>query len=183
MEIFKKTVENHPSIMMVWHNRLAILPNFFWDYCPKFDYTAFVSESRDGQWLAKAIESAKNGFTIRVPGEKKQEAVRAFIKAVRPNNILIITPDGPKGPRYEVKPGIAFSAKASKAKVIPFSWSASKFWRVSSWDRTLFPKPFSKIVFEFGEPIDLDKKQSREESIELLKNKLNELKDSVTMSL
>jgi lysophospholipid acyltransferase (LPLAT)-like uncharacterized protein len=155
LEQFYEKVKQHPSIIILWHNRVVLGPNFFGDFCaPTSNYTAYVSHSRDGEWLALAIESFKNGFTIRVPKRNKHESLRAFIKTLK-TSILLITPDGPKGPKYKIKPGVIFAASTAKAQLFPFSWSASKYWQLKSWDKLKVPKPFGRIVIGLGEPFFL----------------------------
>lgn len=165
LEQFYAKVKQHPSIIILWHNRVVLGPNFFGEYCaPTSNYTAYVSHSRDGEWLALATESFKNGYTIRVPKRNKHESLRTFIKTLK-NSILLITPDGPRGPKYKIKSGVVFAASVAKAQIFPFSWSASKSWQLKSWDKLKIPKPFGRIVIGFGDPFFLhtEKNMSLEE--------------------
>ena len=86
----------------------------------------------------------------------------------------------PRGPKYRVKPGIVFAARESAAPIVPFSWSASKAWRLNSWDQMLIPKPFSTIKVVFGSPIVFEKNsaQTIEESTKLLEDALMSLETS-----
>ncbi len=187
LERFYEKVNEHPTIIMLWHNRIVLGPNFFGEYMePTSNYTAYVSNSRDGEWLALATESYKNGFTIRVPKFDKHKSLREFIKTLK-KSIVLITPDGPLGPAYQIKPGVIVAAQVSKAQIFPFSWSASKYWRFSSWDRMIIPKPFSKIVIGYGEPffVSTDKSlpiaskvQRAEETLNNFKKELNERLDA-----
>lgn len=152
LERFYKTVKKHPTIIMLWHNRVVLGPNFFGEYMERSsNYTAYVSQSRDGEWLALATESYPNGYTIRVPKLDKYKSLREFIKTLK-KSIVLITPDGPLGPKYKVKSGVIVAANISRAQIFPFSWSASKCWRLKSWDQMMIPKPFGKIVIGYGEP-------------------------------
>src|SRR5262249_41681403 len=69
------------------------------------------------------------------------------------SDVIIITPDGPRGPRYIAKPGIAAAACETGAHVVPFSWTATRFWQLGTWDKMLLPKPFSTLLVTFGDPI------------------------------
>ncbi|MCH9632836.1 MAG: hypothetical protein S4CHLAM6_11790 [Chlamydiae bacterium] len=185
LEGFYEQVDQHPSIIMLWHNRVVLGPNFFGEYMePSSNYTAYVSNSRDGEWLALATESYKNGFTIRVPKFDKHKSLREFIKTLK-KSIVLITPDGPVGPAYQIKPGVIVAAQVAKAQIFPFSWSASKYWRFSSWDRMIIPKPFGKIVIGYGEPFFIDPKKeiSISEKIKHAEERLTSFKEKLNRHL
>jgi len=63
---------------------------------------------------------------------------------------VLITPDGPRGPAYELGPGIVFLAQKSGAAVVPANMEYSSCWRVKSWDRFVLPRPFAKVRVIFG---------------------------------
>ncbi len=62
-------------------------------------------------------------------------------------------PDGPRGPRHVLKAGIIAIAQKSRAAILPVTFACSRAWRLKSWDRFTLPKPFSKTVALYGEPI------------------------------
>ena len=64
----------------------------------------------------------------------------------------VITPDGPRGPAYELGQGIIFLAQQSGAEVVPLNMEYSSCWRVKSWDRFILPRPFSTVRVIFGPP-------------------------------
>lgn len=185
IERFYETVKKHPTIIMLWHNRIFLCPNFFGEYMePTSNYTAYVSKSRDGEWLALATESYKNGFTIRVPKFNKHTSLKEFVKTLK-KSIVLITPDGPTGPVYKIKPGVIVAAQLAKAQIFPFSWSASKYWRIKSWDQMIIPKPFGKIVIGYGEPffISSDPQMSLDAKTAEAEDKLNHFKNDITKRL
>jgi lysophospholipid acyltransferase (LPLAT)-like uncharacterized protein len=59
--------------------------------------------------------------------------------------------DAPKGPAHVAKSGIIFLAKISGLPLLPIMWSADRYWRLRSWDRTIIPKPFSRIVLLYSD--------------------------------
>ena len=59
--------------------------------------------------------------------------------------------DAPRGPRFVSKPGIIYLAKRTGIPIIPVIWSADRFWKLQSWDRTIIPKPFSQLVAIFAD--------------------------------
>jgi lysophospholipid acyltransferase (LPLAT)-like uncharacterized protein len=64
----------------------------------------------------------------------------------------VITPDGPRGPAYELGPGIIFLAQKSDAAVLPMNLEFSRCWRLGSWDRFIVPRPFSKVRILINPP-------------------------------
>lgn len=150
---FVECAKKSACILSLWHNRLAILPEVLNRFTQQMTFTAVVSKSRDGEPLAIVVNSYKIGKTIRVAHDNRHGALRTLIDHLKANrDILVITPDGPRGPRYEVKPGIVIAAKMSGAQIVPFGWIADKCWRMNTWDGFLLPKPFSTIQVFFGEP-------------------------------
>ena len=65
---------------------------------------------------------------------------------------VVITPDGPRGPAYELGAGIIFLAQKSGAAVLPVNMEYSTCWRIKSWDRFIIPRPFSKVRVMIGQP-------------------------------
>lgn len=158
LEEFIQVARKQKCILMLWHNRLALVAEILEKFAPYFCYVAFVSNSRDGEPLAILANSYKIGKTIRVPHDARHKALRKMINHLKHGKeIVIITPDGPKGPRYKVKPGVAMAARESQAKIIPLTWTSNRFWQLKTWDKLLLPKPFSKIVIDLGNPISFEK--------------------------
>lgn len=154
LDILHKAAAEKKCILMIWHNRLILVAEILRKFAPEYVYAALISSSSDGELLAILAQSYRFGRTIRVPHHARYKALRKMIHHLKHGKeILIVTPDGPRGPRYEVKPGIAIAAKKSPAYVIPFTWNASSFWQLGTWDKLICPKPFSKILVTFGSPV------------------------------
>lgn len=154
LEAFKEFAAKNPCILILWHNRLVILPEFLNRYASEFCYRAVISKSRDAELLALLANSYKQGRTLRVPHNARYIALKEMIARLKTEKeVLVITPDGPRGPRYEVKPGTVIAARAASAWVIPLSWRANRVWELKTWDRLMIPKPFSTIKIQFGSHI------------------------------
>ena len=157
LDTFLKTAEKDPCIVMLWHNRLALVAEAFSSKANDFTYSAFISNSRDGEPLAILARSYPNGRIIRVHHKARHQALREMIHSLqKKREVILITPDGPRGPRYKVKPGLTLAAKQAKAWVIPFSWEAKTFWELNTWDKFRIPKPFTTITYVWGTPISPD---------------------------
>ncbi len=162
-------------ILMLWHNRLTITPQLLHLVTPNRSYAAVVSNSRDGQILAEMINRYPQGSLIRVPHDLRHEALRKMVKTLKENDAVpVITPDGPRGPKYKAKGGIAVAAKIAKARIVPLSWQANREWIFKTWDEMSLPKPFSKIKLVIGNPMDINEKSS-EEAASMIEHELNTL--------
>lgn len=176
LESFCQLASTQKCILMLWHNRLAIVPFILSRYTsPNFQYAAVVSASRDGDILTRIVQSYKNGHIIQVPHLARYQALQAIIRHVKEQHaIVIITPDGPRGPRYEMKPGVALVALETQVHVVALNWEAKQYWELKTWDRLRLPKPFTTIQVTFESPLSLNhfSHTSLEEAKACLKKKL-----------
>jgi hypothetical protein len=81
------------------------------------------------------------------------EALRALTRALRDGHEVVVVPDGPRGPREVLKPGVIALARLSGAPIVPVAVGAAREWRLHSWDEFRIPRPFARCVVRFGEPI------------------------------
>jgi lysophospholipid acyltransferase (LPLAT)-like uncharacterized protein len=143
---------NDRYIGALWHNRLLLFPIVLKRYLPQRQGAALISTSRDGAILADLVE--RFGFeVVRGSSSKKgASAIRQLAEVIARGRDVVITPDGPRGPAYELGQGIIFLAQQSGAEVVPINLEYSSYWRVKSWDRFILPKPFSSVRVIFGQP-------------------------------
>jgi lysophospholipid acyltransferase (LPLAT)-like uncharacterized protein len=138
------------GIGAIWHNRLLVLPFVLRRLFPQRHGAALISPSRDGAWIAALVE--RIGFdTVR--GSSSRQGVGAMLQladVLASGRDVVITPDGPRGPAYELGPGIILLAQKSAAFVFPLNMEYSSCWRAKSWDRFILPRPFSKVRVIFG---------------------------------
>ena len=146
-------------IGLMWHNRLM----FFAPIFPKIARRrtkAVVSASRDGQYVTDLISFFGLSSLRGSSSKKGAAALRGALEAIHEGWNVAFTPDGPRGPRYEMKPGPVIVASMTGAKIIPMSVNASRYWEVGSWDKFQIPKPFSTLELVLGDavsvPPDLD---------------------------
>jgi len=136
----------------LWHNRLLIFPFVLQRFFSNRRGAALISASRDGDLLADAI--ARFGFDV-VRGSSSRLGASAILQltdVLASGRDVVITPDGPRGPAYELGPGIIFLAQKSGAAVLPVNMEYSSCWRLNSWDRFVLPRPFAKIRVIIGQP-------------------------------
>jgi lysophospholipid acyltransferase (LPLAT)-like uncharacterized protein len=136
-------------IFCFWHSHTLPLTYIF----RGAGVTAVVSGSKDGD-RATAVAQRWNHETIRGSSSRGQIGVlRQCARALQNHRNIVIIPDGPRGPREQVKPGIAMIALMTNAPVFPVLAAPEKAWRLNSWDRFMIPKPFSHITVTFKDPL------------------------------
>jgi lysophospholipid acyltransferase (LPLAT)-like uncharacterized protein len=144
------------SIVCFWHGRLMMMP--FANRRGRGK--VLISRHRDGEFIARVMEYF-NLSAVRGSYRKGSvSSLREIISALKDGFDVAITPDGPKGPKYVAKKGIAELAKLTGKAIIPITYSASRKKVFQSWDNFILPYPFSRIVFVWGEPIRVNKQGS-----------------------
>jgi hypothetical protein len=136
-------------IIVFWHDQLLMMPE---GYCGP-GAAILISSSKDGELIARTMHHF--GYdTIRGSSTRGgRAAFREMIAQARQPVDLVVTPDGPKGPRHVVKEGVAALARLTGRPVIPLDFAASHGHRFASWDRFLLPYPGARTVFRYGAPI------------------------------
>jgi len=136
----------------IWHNRLLIFPLILRRFFPNRRGAALISASRDGDLLTDAIRHF--GYEV-IRGSSSRlgaSAILQLTEELAAGRDVVITPDGPRGPAYELGPGIVFLAQKSGAWVLPMNLEYSRCWRLGSWDRFIIPQPFSKVRVLISQP-------------------------------
>jgi lysophospholipid acyltransferase (LPLAT)-like uncharacterized protein len=136
-------------IYSIWHENLLIPAAGFGHP----DLAVLVSKHADGQLLAAIARYM--GMTI-VAGSTRRggvDALRRLVDGQAPWRHLAVTPDGPRGPRRVLQPGILFVAAKTGMKIVPCGIACSRVWRLKSWDRFAVPKPFARALELTAEPI------------------------------
>jgi lysophospholipid acyltransferase (LPLAT)-like uncharacterized protein len=148
-------VRTRPVIFAIWHNRLLMLPRVFDPCFPTRQSYGLISASRDGDLIARFIERSGYG-TIRGSSSRKGViALRQLVDTLAADGNVLVTPDGPRGPVYQLSQGVVFLAQKSAAPVVPIHMEYSSCWRLKSWDRFVVPRPFAKLRAIFGAPIQV----------------------------
>jgi len=114
---------------------------------------AFVSEHADGELIARALR--RIGYTS-IRGSTTHGGARGLIQLVRKmreGGSLGFVPDGPRGPRCVAQPGVVVLSQKSGCPIVPMGFASRRFWQLRSWDRFRVPKPWSRAVLCYGEPI------------------------------
>lgn len=142
-------------IFAFWHNRLFYMTYFLATHYlwRGHKVVVFSSYSKDGEIMAR-LETGLGAAVVR--GSTSRGAIEGLINLYRKamtGYSPVITPDGPRGPKYEVQDGLLFLAQKTGFPIIPVSWNANKFYRFKSWDGFMIPLPLAHIKVTYGEPV------------------------------
>lgn len=173
-------------IVPVWHGRVMLIPG---ERTKVLNATALISANRDGDIIAACVERfgvpAIRGSSRdrRKPDKEKggaEVAAEAVALLTGPQDAtLVLTPDGPRGPRMRCQPGVAAISARTGVAVMPFACAVNPGVLLSSWDRFLLPLPFGRGGIVFGDPIPAPADQGRE-TLEAHRRRIEEALNDVT---
>ena len=142
----------------MWHDQivLAVFSLRTWHLA------GLISQHRDGGYLADSVLIAGIQPVRGSTSRGGAEAVREILD--RPDLHVAITPDGPRGPRREMKEGIVYISSRSKRPIVPTALVCNRYWAIPGhWSDMAIPKPFSKVILIAGTPITVPADLPREE--------------------
>lgn len=141
-------------IYAFWHGRMLALCYSH----RRQNIHIMVSEHRDGEIIARIVRLL--GF-VPVRGSTTRGGLKALFQIagrIGTGKDVAITPDGPKGPRWRVQPGVIALAQRTGMPIIPAANGVSFGKIVLSWDRFVIPMPFSRVAVLLGSPIYVPRK-------------------------
>jgi lysophospholipid acyltransferase (LPLAT)-like uncharacterized protein len=154
-----RIVAGERCIYAFWHGRLFPLVYSH----RRRGIAVLISRHRDGEWIARVIEAlgfrTARGSSTRGGGTGALEMLALAERGA----LLAITPDGPRGPARQVKPGLVWLAARTGWPVVPVATAASRAWVFRSWDRFRVPQPFARVQIAYGEPIHVRLDEAGEE--------------------
>jgi hypothetical protein len=139
-----------PMILAMWHSRILILPILYGRRVPM---RALVSRSADGELVARYLARFRVGAVRGSSSGGGASGLRALSRVLAGGESVIVVPDGPRGPREILKPGVVVLARQSQVPIVPVTVGAAREWRLGSWDGFRIPKPFSRCLVRAGAPI------------------------------
>ncbi len=155
----QQALEQRPLIASFWH--ACMIPATY--TCRNLGVRVMSSNSYDGEYMGRVVR--KFGF-VPVKGSSSRNAVRALLglrRALEEGWSVAFTIDGPRGPRYQVKPGPVALARSSRVPMSVFHMAVDRAWVLHTWDRLMIPKPFSRVLMRFGKLISVPSGASDEE--------------------
>lgn len=158
--ISKLASEKKNFVSAFWHGSMMI----GWYIHRSENVAALVSQSKDGEVLAKTLEKWNYKVVRGSSSIGGNEALSVMVDLIRENYSLAITPDGPRGPIYKMKAGAVVSAKKTNVPLFLAGIGIKKKFVLKSWDHFEVPKPFSKVVVLYSDPVLIDDSFSYDET-------------------
>ena len=174
--IKKLEQQNKNYILAFWHGTM-LLP---WYLHSGRNFAALISKSKDGDLLAKILESWDYKVVRGSSSKGGEDALKIMVDHAVDNYSVAITPDGPRGPAYKIKPGAVVTSKKSRVPLVLAGVGFSKKKKLKSWDGFKVPYLFSKAKIIYSDPIDIDENLTFDETsamIQECESKLNKLQE------
>jgi lysophospholipid acyltransferase (LPLAT)-like uncharacterized protein len=156
---FNEKIKSLHVIYAFWHCMMLIPTHVG----RKNKIQVLISQHSDGEYIAQVIKRLGFGVIRGSTTRGGIRAVKALVGKAREGYPLAITPDGPRGPRFIVQQGSIYLGKKTQLPIIPTVVGLSRYWELPSWDRFRIPKPFSRALVMYGEPIHIPPNISDEE--------------------
>lgn len=137
-----------------WHSRMMLMPHAWLRRAPDrpLPMRVLISGHRDGQLISRAIAHFKFETITGSKTRGGMGALLALIRSLEAGIHCSVTPDGPRGPRMRVQPGIITLAALSGAPLLPITFAASRCIVLNTWDRFVVALPFTRGLILVGEP-------------------------------
>jgi lysophospholipid acyltransferase (LPLAT)-like uncharacterized protein len=160
---------DHPPVVLAfWHNRVLLMAPFWERYCRGRVSMTFISRSRDGQFMTDVAARFGVQATRGSSSRHGMAAALAAIRAAHNDRLdIVITPDGPRGPCYEIQPGILRLAQATQRPIVTITTSLGWKMTLKSWDRFQIPLPFSTCRLITEGPILVPENATETDLIEI----------------
>jgi len=139
-----------PFIGAFWHNRMLVIPVAYQRYCRGRRGHCLTSPSKDGAIIAGVMARFGIGSVRGSSSRRGTTALRELTALIEAGEDVAITPDGPRGPKYQISPGIVKLAQLTGTSVMPIHVGYSRYWEIKSWDAFRIPKPFAQVTVVFG---------------------------------
>lgn len=135
-----------PVVAILWHNRLFAVPEFYGRYVRNRKLAAIVSANKAGAWLSELFKQLDIHPIRGSRNRRGAQAFREMLQASKNGYDVGVTPDGSRGPMYDMKPGAAALALRTKAPIVLLSFNFQQAFRLKSWDRLYIPWPYSAVT-------------------------------------
>lgn len=176
--------EQHgPVIFCVWHNRLALSMRI-WDRFGRSNFqcaglVGLISASHDGGVLARVLRFFKVEAVRGSSSRRGPQALLELTSWIERGYAIAITPDGPRGPRYQISDGVIALAQLSGLAVLPVSAYMRPKIQLRSWDKFQIPWPLARCEVRVAPLLRVPRECGDAERDEL-KRQLQERMDALT---
>lgn len=142
--------KREPFVLAHWHGDELVLLQLI----GKYRIATIASTSKDGEMMNTLIHLV-GGRTSRGSSTRGAvQALKGLLKLVKAGHNSSFAVDGPKGPIYQVKPGVFELSRLMNAPIYYAGVACDRRWIAEkSWNKAYLPKPFARVVIEWKGPI------------------------------
>ena len=138
-----------PVIWVFWHNRMFLIPWLFHGLTAGRPGSALTSPSGDGGVIADVCAEFGINAVRGSSSRRGMQAVRELADLIARGHVIGITPDGPRGPKYQLNMGVIKLAQLTGAPVMPVHIRFTRALKFPTWDKFTLPLPFSEAEITF----------------------------------
>jgi len=158
-------------IAVSWHGELFLTPQIYRKLKKSQPTSAIISRHFNGELIAKVLNSLNIAPLRGSSNRGARQVLINAIKAIKSGQTVLLTPDGPKGPRHSMSDGAVALALKANLPIMAISYKPSSYWQLKSWDRFIIPKPFAQIEI-YHQIVKLDN-MSKDEAKKHLQSVMN----------
>ena len=168
--------EGKSVIVATWHSHLLLT---FMDLAGNH-YYGLAGMHKDADLISKIGNRMGWKLLRGSSSDQGKEVYKEMVNILADNgNVVVLTPDGPKGPAKIPKPGIIRAAQKTNAVILPAMGQSKRRWGFTNWDTFYVGKPFSRIEFIYGEPLEFSESEDFDLCVKKLKNAIDDLEKKV----
>ena len=165
-----------PIMVCVWHGRL-IFPSWYLRL-KTTNLHAIAGRHVDAEIMARILQRWGYGLIRGSTRKGGKTVVKKMAEVFKNAGIIAVTNDGPKGPPRIAKAGSTGVALKYNVQIITITGSATKYWQIKSWDRSMLPKPFGTIQLIVSPPLNISEKpETAEKEVQILSEFMNQYQD------
>jgi lysophospholipid acyltransferase (LPLAT)-like uncharacterized protein len=132
-------------IAVSWHGELLLTPLIYRKLRKQESTSAIISKHFHGELIAKVLSYLKISPLRGSSNRGAKQVLINSIRAIKKGESILLTPDGPRGPRHSMSDGAVALALRANLPIMIISYGAKSYWQLKSWDRFIIPKPFTQI--------------------------------------
>lgn len=161
-----------PAIYAFWHDRLVL---YFMTFHRPQGRQVWMNHP---DWYMKPVHFNMLHFmgierlALGSAGSHGRAALEDVVEALREGASTCITPDGPYGPKYEIKPGVLVMARVSRTPIVCVNFEISRSFRLPTWDRKICPWPFAHVRVRYSAPIHVERRANKDEVLREIQHSL-----------
>lgn len=150
-EHYDATLARRGRLIALWHGRMIVpLPAH-----RGADLDVLVSPSDDGALVVPLLRRFGYGVIRGSSNRRPERALREMVRRLHAGRTIVVTPDGPRGPRHTVNTGPAWMARGTGFPILPLGCACDRAWHLRSWDRFTVPKLGARVAIVYGEPLEV----------------------------